>query len=465
MKNTWSTTITDWQGVDSAAKPYSKNLVDGGAISVIETVLHRNIGGSNFRYFFKEDCTVLGKSIDYTTGEYANSNVYDSSDYIEITSDIILSTSLSSLTAGLAFYSDRNESSYISGINYSGQNEVVIEKPGAARYIRFCARKINDPNFYIGFSSTMVGNIFAAIGYFECSTPGNTALKSVYASGYLMPVGGSIKIKMVNKNTANNATMQIYGNEIKPLYYNGIRVSSSNSWEANEIIEVFYDGTNYQSYSVAGKNRGDGVFDISTYNLTNDYPTPYSDLESALGANGVNVPASYRKGGMSVKFIQSSSNKYIQARLMANEFTTDVTKWQGVDDEPTAGSDNLVKSGGIKSKIEDAIIRPYLEYGTSVNCKDYDTIKITHFIEDIKMTLNRESGYNYCIGQIGFDAHLGGSATGSYYITICKYPSNKEPSSSNMILIKAKTVNAKPNNGLFVIDDTAILKLNWDVFN
>jgi hypothetical protein len=32
---------------------------------------------------------------------------------------------------------------------------------------------------------------------------------------------------------------------------------------------------------------------------------------------------------------------------MAQSFTTDVTKWQGVDDEPTAGSDNLVKSGGV----------------------------------------------------------------------------------------------------------------------
>ena len=30
---------------------------------------------------------------------------------------------------------------------------------------------------------------------------------------------------------------------------------------------------------------------------------------------------------------------------MSQNFTTDVTQWQGVDDEPTAGSDNLVNSG------------------------------------------------------------------------------------------------------------------------
>ena len=32
---------------------------------------------------------------------------------------------------------------------------------------------------------------------------------------------------------------------------------------------------------------------------------------------------------------------------MAQNFTTDTTQWQGVDDEPTAGSHNLAKSGGI----------------------------------------------------------------------------------------------------------------------
>jgi lysophospholipase L1-like esterase len=36
---------------------------------------------------------------------------------------------------------------------------------------------------------------------------------------------------------------------------------------------------------------------------------------------------------------------------MSDEFTTDVTQWQGVDDEPTAGSDNLVKSGGVAAAL------------------------------------------------------------------------------------------------------------------
>ena len=39
---------------------------------------------------------------------------------------------------------------------------------------------------------------------------------------------------------------------------------------------------------------------------------------------------------------------------MAQNFTTDTTQWQGVDDEPTAGSDNLVKSGGVYDALDKA---------------------------------------------------------------------------------------------------------------
>ena len=69
------------------------------------------------------------------------------------------------------------------------------------------------------------------------------------------------------------------------------------------------------------------IFDISAYHATGDVLAKYADLTAALGTNGANIPDALRKGGMSVKFVQSSDNKYIQARLMADEFTTDTTQW------------------------------------------------------------------------------------------------------------------------------------------
>lgn len=90
-----------------------------------------------------------------------------------------------------------------------------------------------------------------------------------------------------------------------------------------------------------------GVFDITAYNNN----TKYTDLTAALGTDGTNIPQYLRKGGMSVKFVQSSNNKYIQYRLMSDTFNTTPANWQGVDDEPIAGSENLVMSGGVSDYI------------------------------------------------------------------------------------------------------------------
>ena len=162
------------------------------------------------------------------------------------------------------------------------------------------------------------------------------------------------------------------------------------------------------------------MFDVSEANGGQ----PFDSLSNALGANGSNVPSSYRTGGMSVKFIlqlytvyktpssdQPSEGillesdpaiavgtkyeasdlsafatlpttdaivyyvsdgaetptytiytviknvvavcKYVQYRYMSTDVTTDVTfvnvaNWQGVDETPTLGSQNLITSGGVK---------------------------------------------------------------------------------------------------------------------
>ena len=84
------------------------------------------------------------------------------------------------------------------------------------------------------------------------------------------------------------------------------------------------------------------VYDISK--ATNQ---TYDTLADALGTDGNNVPSEVREGGMSVRFVSNSDNKYVQYRLMSDSFNTTEANWQGVDDEPTAGSNNLVKSGGV----------------------------------------------------------------------------------------------------------------------
>lgn len=120
----------------------------------------------------------------------------------------------------------------------------------------------------------------------------------------------------------------------------------------NGISFLIWNG----SWSSQTVLSGDGgVFDISAYKATGGTLATFVDLSAALGTNGANIPEAIRKDGMSVKFIrgsaQSSDNNYIQARCMAQSFTTDVTQWQGVDVEPTDFSKNLIESGGVYKNI------------------------------------------------------------------------------------------------------------------
>lgn len=99
----------------------------------------------------------------------------------------------------------------------------------------------------------------------------------------------------------------------------------------------------------------DLVYDISKAHASGGVLATYADLSAALGTNGSNVPVERRQGGMVVQFVRSSDNKYVQYRYMGTEITgtpfLDTANWQGVDEEPITGSDNLIKSGGVASTI------------------------------------------------------------------------------------------------------------------
>ena len=206
----------------------------------------------------------------------------------------------------------------------------------------------------------VIDNTATQIGYYECDTAAGTAAKAITVANYALFAGGSMKVKFANKNTANNATLNINSQGAKALYYQGERASATNSWDANEVVEIYYDGTSYYANNVKG-GSGSGVYDVSK-----EHPTsgPNSDgkftLEYILNSSNVNelIPVNKRYPGMTIQFVSTSDNNYIQARLMTNSFTADVTKWQTVDAEPTAGSHNLVESGGV-AKITDSLGKEY----------------------------------------------------------------------------------------------------------
>lgn len=122
-------------------------------------------------------------------------------------------------------------------------------------------------------------------------------------------------------STANNVT---YNNDISGL----------NAENAQDAID---EVSSKLIYDVSARNNG----------------AVFKSLQSLLSSDNLNtlIPSAVRWAGMSIRFIHSSDNKYVQYRYMDSNTTdatfTNVANWQGVDEEPTAGSNNLVKSGGV----------------------------------------------------------------------------------------------------------------------
>jgi len=106
------------------------------------------------------------------------------------------------------------------------------------------------------------------------------------------------------------------------------------SWDGSQ-----YDATSYSEYAWKGnayvhlstKPQIGEVFDISAYRATGGTLAKYADLAAALDG-GNNVPSGLRKGGMSVKFVQSSDNKYVQYMLVANQWSNNISDWQKIND-------------------------------------------------------------------------------------------------------------------------------------
>lgn len=93
------------------------------------------------------------------------------------------------------------------------------------------------------------------------------------------------------------------------------------------------------------------IYDVSA----NNSGKTFASLTELLSDENLStlIPSSVRCGGMSIRFIQSYDNKYVQYRLMADEFTTETEYWEGSNQEivdiaivgRTKGIDLILKEG------------------------------------------------------------------------------------------------------------------------
>ena len=129
---------------------------------------------------------------------------------------------------------------------------------------------------------------------------------------------------------------------------------------------VGLEGSNIQDNL---NDAGEKLSELETqviYDVTaNNDGATFASLSELLSSENLSIliPTSVRHGGMSIRFVQSSDNKYVQLHYMGTDVTgtpnpfLDTVNWQSeqVDSVPVKMSKNLAESGGIERSIEESV--------------------------------------------------------------------------------------------------------------
>ena len=172
----------------------------------------------------------------------------------------------------------------------------------------------------------------ASNSYYRNSQAGDVAAKVITTYKNMNLIGGgSLKVTFEQANTADDATLNIDGKGAKPLYYNGARVSSTNSWEANETVEIYYNNYNSgiyyakrwmvepvsvsQNTQIGGINLkiGNEQYNIARQNeITMENIEDSSSNDLSIGDEDGDVLCRFKRGDLQTKNFDSSETPSIK---------------------------------------------------------------------------------------------------------------------------------------------------------
>jgi hypothetical protein len=116
--------------------------------------------------------------------------------------------------------------------------------------------------------------------------------------------------------------------------------------------------------------QDDAVFDVSAHNLDlNQNPTPYESLALALAA----IPTDYRKGGMSIKFIQLTPAIY------------SVVKTEGLTEQPT-GTEVQSASAVVSGTYNASQLSDFSTLPTALNSSLTYYLAVTETVDEQEVT-------------------------------------------------------------------------------
>ena len=83
------------------------------------------------------------------------------------------------------------------------------------------------------------------VNYTTCESGAADQVKLISDDGFELSTHLRLLVRMTNTNTNSTPKFNINNTGAKDVWYNGSVASDTNTWSAGEVLDIYYDGTNY----------------------------------------------------------------------------------------------------------------------------------------------------------------------------------------------------------------------------
>lgn len=274
--------------------------------------------------------------------------------------DVTVGTPAAQLTPHCAFYSDSGYTQLVGtpiATSTLAGKTTTIPVPEGAHY--FAGSVVF--NIVINASAKSAGridgidsniknllDISQLRGYYTCTSEANATLKTIsgdYLNLSLLTTGSHFLVKMTNALTASFAEFNINNLGAKRIWYNGAAANARNSWHEGEMLDIYYDGTQFQAVNYNNSILVNSVSSVKTI----------FDKTGFVGKNGVIYSvAGYKMTGYIPYFV---GNKYKVRGLNGSSDITSPAICNFYDENKTLiGYYSPEITGNIEAIIDDTIV-------------------------------------------------------------------------------------------------------------
>ena len=183
----------------------------------------------------------------------------------------------------------------------------------------------------------------STVDYAVCTTAATIADKEINIAGFALGTHCRFLVKMSHIAETEDVKLSVRSGdtltEPKPLTFNGAPASVNNTWRAGDILDIYYDGSNFHATHYMG---GYGITEINV-----------SEMCPKGGHNGTNkytlaeaikkIPEAHQRVGFKCSFI--NDNGEIETAVYQGGTWNKITSWYKINDS----ADRYVSTLGLSS--------------------------------------------------------------------------------------------------------------------